>query len=46
MLAGYKGYGLGVMVEVLCGVMSGGPYAEHIHKWTGDASKADLVWKL
>ena len=34
------------MVEVLCGVMSGGPYAGHIRKWTGDPSKADLVWKL
>ena len=42
-IAGYKGYGLCAMVEVLCGVMSGGPYAEHIRKWTGDPSKADLV---
>lgn len=40
--SGYKGYGLGTMVEVLCGVMSGGPYAGHIRKWTGDPSKADL----
>ena len=44
--AGYKGYGLAAMVEVLCGVMSGGPCGEHIRKWSGDPSKADLVWKF
>ena len=43
-LAGYKGYGLATMVDVLCGVMSGGPYGERIRKWTGDPSEADLVW--
>ena len=32
------------MVEVLCGVMSGGPYGEHIRKWTGEPSKADVVY--
>lgn len=42
-LAGYKGYGLAMMVEVMCGIMGGGPYAHHIRKWTGDTSVANLV---
>ena len=33
-LAGYKGYGLSTMVDVLCGVMSGGRFNERIRKWT------------
>ena len=43
-LAGYKGYGLGTMVDVLCGVMSGGPYGGQIRKWTSNSSEANLVW--
>ena len=30
---GYKGYGLALMVEVLCGVMSGGAWGPHIRQW-------------
>ena len=42
--AGYKGYGLAMMVEVMCGMMGGGMYAHHIRKWTGeDHRPADLV---
>ena len=30
---GYKGYGLALMVEVLCGVMSGGTWGPNIRQW-------------
>lgn len=29
-IGGYKGYGLGLMIEVLCGIMTGMPYGPHI----------------
>ena len=41
--AGYKGYGLAMMVEVMCGMLGGGPFAHHIRKWTGDQRVANLV---
>ncbi|KAL5006862.1 hypothetical protein ScPMuIL_015668 [Solemya velum] len=31
--SGYKGYGLGMMVEMFCGIMSGGAYGPHVRKW-------------
>lgn len=35
--SGYKGYGLGLMVEVLCGVLSGSQFGPNIRSWgTGD----------
>lgn len=42
--SGYKGFGLGAMVEVLCGVLSGAHYANKIRKWThvGSDAEADL----
>uniref|UniRef100_A0A182V6K4 Malate dehydrogenase n=2 Tax=gambiae species complex TaxID=44542 RepID=A0A182V6K4_ANOME len=42
--SGYKGYGLGAMVEVFCGVLAGANYATKIRKWThaGADSEADL----
>ena len=42
--AGYKGYGLAMMVEVMCGMLGGGTYAHHIRKWSRDDQRpADLV---
>lgn len=40
--SGYKGYGLAMMVEVLCGILGGSSYSTNIRRWgtTGDA--ADL----
>ena len=32
--AGYKGYGLAMMVEVMCGMLGDGPYAHHVRKST------------
>ncbi|KAL5487347.1 hypothetical protein EMCRGX_G019936 [Ephydatia muelleri] len=40
--AGYKGYGLAMMVDVFCGILSGGPFAHHVRKWQADASVANL----
>ncbi|ETN62069.1 malate dehydrogenase [Anopheles darlingi] len=42
--SGYKGYGLGAMVEMFCGVLAGANYATKIRKWThaGADSEADL----
>ena len=30
---GYKGYGLGMMVEILCGILGGGNYSSNIRRW-------------
>lgn len=35
--SGYKGYGLGLMVEILCGILSGSQFGPNIRNWkTGD----------
>ena len=44
--AGYKGYGLAMMVEMICGVLGGGPYAHHIREWTMADKVANLVWTI
>ena len=44
--AGYKGYGLAMMVEMICGVLGGGPYAHHIREWTVADRVANLVWTI
>lgn len=42
--AGYKGYGLGAMVDILTGVMAGANYSTKVRKWTqtGADTAADL----
>ncbi|KPU78207.1 uncharacterized protein Dana_GF24300, isoform B [Drosophila ananassae] len=42
--SGYKGYGLGAMVDVFSGVMSGANYSTKVRKWThaGADTAADL----
>ncbi|SPP85348.1 blast:Malate dehydrogenase [Drosophila guanche] len=42
--SGYKGFGLGAMVDILSGVMSGANYSTQVRKWThaGADSAADL----
>ncbi|XP_064540591.1 uncharacterized oxidoreductase YjmC isoform X2 [Drosophila montana] len=42
--SGYKGYGLGAMVDILSGVMSGAKYSTQVRKWThtGANTAADL----
>jgi len=43
---GYKGYGLAMMVDVFCGVLSGSAFGTNIRDWQGDDHKiANLVTK-
>jgi ureidoglycolate dehydrogenase (NAD+) len=35
-IGGYKGFGLGMMVDVLCGVLTGMPFGRHISRMYGD----------
>uniref|UniRef100_A0A4W3HN10 Uncharacterized LOC103186039 n=1 Tax=Callorhinchus milii TaxID=7868 RepID=A0A4W3HN10_CALMI len=40
---GYKGYGLAMMVEVFCGILSGSHYSKHIRAWKSQTGQiADL----
>ncbi|XP_067358244.1 uncharacterized oxidoreductase YjmC-like isoform X1 [Channa argus] len=39
---GYKGYGLGMMVEVLCGILAGAQYSKHIRTWKETGRVANL----
>lgn len=40
--SGYKGYGLGTMVEVLCGILSGSNYGPNIRTWKAGDRIANL----
>lgn len=42
--SGYKGYGLGAMVEICCGVMAGANYSTKVRSWThaGTDTEANL----
>ena len=41
---GYKGYGLGMMVDIMGGILGGGAYANNVRKWKqADGKKANLV---
>ena len=40
---GYKGYGLAMMVEVLGGILGGGPFGKNIRRWKNDNRIANLV---
>ena len=44
-LGGYKGFGLGMMVELFCGILSGSKFGTQVRTWTdaGFSSAADLV---
>lgn len=39
---GYKGYGLALMVDILCGVVPGANFGKNIRKWGGTDRIADL----
>ena len=43
LVGGYKGYGLGMMVDVLCGVMSGATFGPNVRIWKTRGRKADYV---
>ncbi|XP_060585806.1 uncharacterized oxidoreductase YjmC-like [Ruditapes philippinarum] len=40
--SGYKGYGLSMMVEIFCGILSGANYAHHVRKWKESHRQANL----
>ncbi|KAG8012839.1 hypothetical protein GBF38_020753, partial [Nibea albiflora] len=39
---GYKGYGLGMMVEVFCGILAGAQYSSHVRTWKETDRVANL----
>ncbi|XP_070210571.1 uncharacterized oxidoreductase YjmC-like isoform X2 [Littorina saxatilis] len=41
--SGYKGYGLGMMVEIFCGILSGSAYGHRIRNWSLHDGCADLA---
>lgn len=42
--SGFKGFGLGAMVEILCGILAGSNFSTKVRKWThtGSNSEANL----
>ncbi|KAF2357372.1 Malate/L-lactate dehydrogenase-like [Trinorchestia longiramus] len=40
--SGYKGYGLAFMVEIFCGILSGGHYGPNVRRWMDTTREADL----
>ncbi|XP_065167226.1 uncharacterized oxidoreductase YjmC-like [Atheta coriaria] len=40
--SGYKGYGLGMLVEIFCGVLGGANFGRNIRKWGSQDSLANL----
>lgn len=40
--SGYKGYGLGLMVEILCGILTGSQFGPNIRAWKTGDKVADL----
>lgn len=43
---GYKGFGLGMMVEVFCGILAGAQYSKHVRTWKVTDRVANLVCYL
>ena len=41
--SGYKGYGLGMMVEVFCGILAGAEFGPNIRLWKDTVRIANLV---
>ncbi|EPB66993.1 malate/L-lactate dehydrogenase [Ancylostoma ceylanicum] len=39
---GYKGYGLGAVVEIFCGILAGAHWGPNVRKWMNATSYADL----
>ena len=40
---GYKGYGLGMMVEIFCGILAGAEFGTRIRVWKDTTKIANLV---
>jgi LDH2 family malate/lactate/ureidoglycolate dehydrogenase len=41
--SGYKGYGLAMLVEILCGILGGAEYGPKIRRWKNTDRVANLV---
>ena len=41
--SGYKGYGLAMLVEVLCGILAGSEFGPNIRRWKNTDRVANLV---
>ncbi|KAL3995584.1 Malate/L-lactate dehydrogenase family protein [Acanthocheilonema viteae] len=39
---GYKGYGLGALVEIVCGILGGAQWGPHVRQWMSTAVVANL----
>ena len=42
-IGGYKGYGLAMMVEIFCGILSGGAFGPFVRQWKDFDNIANLV---
>lgn len=40
--SGYKGYGLGMLVEILCGILSGSSFGPNVRRWGASHELANL----
>ena len=40
--SGYKGYGLGMLVEVFCGILGGAHWGPNVRRWMNTTDEADL----
>jgi LDH2 family malate/lactate/ureidoglycolate dehydrogenase len=40
---GYKGYGLSMMVEMLCGILAGAAWGPHVRTYMHEEKSANLV---
>lgn len=40
--SGYKGFGLALLVEIFCGILSGSQYGPHIRRWGNTTEPANL----
>ncbi|KAJ8305519.1 hypothetical protein KUTeg_016064 [Tegillarca granosa] len=40
---GYKGYGLAMLVEIFCGILSGSAYGPNIRRWKDTDREANLI---
>uniref|UniRef100_A0A0K0F4C4 Malate dehydrogenase n=1 Tax=Strongyloides venezuelensis TaxID=75913 RepID=A0A0K0F4C4_STRVS len=41
-MGGYKGTGLSTMVEIFCGILSGGAWGPNVRRWMSTTKEADL----
>ena len=40
---GYKGFGLAMMVDVFCGILSGSEFGTNIKRWQGEEERVQTL---